>query len=307
MNLFLNEDTYDGYMKYQKDLAKQNASGFETDEYGNVTSPKPSKKRAALDDVNPYLPDSSFLEAQETSKPNVITASSNPITLVGTLTKALLLIAVIIISLFGCIFISNSNQAIYDNSVKIFIFSALISTILAFAMGTNHSTAPALSFLYSVLFGTSIGFLAMFLEDSEYAYFGGILTYAIISAIGIETLWLIMRLTGSDLSMNSYLTFGIAGAISIASCYFFSGILSFAGINITPLHQTHFAAWLIIFLNILTVCISLQGETGVIKYAAEKRAPKYEEWFCAFGLSFTIIWNLFSTAMDLIKRGTEDE
>ena len=307
MNLFLNEDTFDGYRKYQIDLAKQNTSGFDTDEYGNVNLSKPSKKRAALDDVNPYLPDSSFLEAQETSKPNVITASNNPITLAGTLTKALLLIAVIVISLFGIILISDSNQAIFDNSVKIFIFSALVSTILAFAMGTNHSTAPALSFLYSVLFGISLGFLTIFLEDEEYAYYGGIVTYCIVSSIGLETLWIIMRMSGSHSLTGSSLTIGISTIASILSCYFFSGILSFAGINIPALHETHLLAWLLAFLNIFTVDTSLQGETAVIKYAAEKRAPKYEEWFCAFGLSFTIIWNLFSTTMDLIKRGTEDE
>jgi uncharacterized YccA/Bax inhibitor family protein len=88
---------------------------------------------------------------------------------------------------------------------------------------------------------------------------------------------------------------------AIAFYYFISIILSLFGVNLTMLHDSGPLSIGISIVIILVAAFSLLMDFNFIEKASAAGAPKYMEWYGAFGLMVTIIW-LYLEILKLLAK-----
>ena len=164
----------------------------------------------------------------------------------------------------------------------------ITALITVFSPRTAHITAP----IYSVLQGLLLGGLSAFMA----AEFGlGIITQAVGLTFATFFFMLILYRTGT-IKVTAKFRMGVFAATgAIALMYLISFIFSFffkePGTN--PVGFIHDAGPLgiIISLVVITVAaLNLALDFDFIERGANQGAPKYMEWYAAFGLMVTLIW-----------------
>lgn len=95
----------------------------------------------------------------------------------------------------------------------------------------------------------------------------------------------------------------MSATLGIALFYAITWILSLFGVNLEFMSITN-ASPLGIGISIFVVAIAALNliiDFDMIERGAEAGAPKYMEWYCAFGLMVTIIW-LYIEILKLLSR-----
>ena len=148
------------------------------------------------------------------------------------------------------------------------------------------SLAPITSPIYAALEGLALGAISATFE----ATYHGIVIQAVALTFG--TLFALLLAYRSGLiPVTQNLKLGIVAATGgIAVFYVVAIALSFFQIRIPFLHE---GSWLGIGFSLFVVVIAalnLVLDFDFIEKGAELGAPKYMEWYGAFGLMVTLIW-----------------
>ena len=88
---------------------------------------------------------------------------------------------------------------------------------------------------------------------------------------------------------------------SIAFYYIISIILGMFGVNLTMLHNSGPLSIGISIVIVLVAAFSLLLDFNFIEKASAAGAPKYMEWYGAFGLMVTLIW-LYLEILKLLAK-----
>ena len=82
--------------------------------------------------------------------------------------------------------------------------------------------------------------------------------------------------------------FAATGAVFFV--YFFSFIFGFFGINFGFIHSSGPLGIITSIIIVIIAALNLVLDFDFIEQGAEKGAPKYMEWYAAFGLMVTLVW-----------------
>jgi len=243
---------------------------------------------------NPALGENTFKGLESIDHDNVMT-------LQGTVNKTALLLLILFIP---AIFVWNLFNATQDFAsvaplFYIGIFGGLITgVILAF----RKNWAPFLSIAYAGLEGLAMGGLSAFMN----AMYPGIVIQALLLTFGIcFALLAIYTLRIIRPTENFKLMVGAATG-GIALFYLVSFVLSFFGIRVPLIHDN--SIWGIVFSLFVVVIASLNlvVDFDFIEQGAAHGAPKYMEWYGAFGLMVTLIWLYVEILRLLAKLRSRD-
>ena len=141
---------------------------------------------------------------------------------------------------------------------------------------------------YSLLEGLALGGLSRFFEMQ----YPGIVSQAIFLTFGILAALLIAYKTGIIKPTENFKLGVFAATGGIAIMYFISFIMSIFGSGMSILN-TNNTSMLSIGISLFVVVIAslnLVLDFDFIEEGAERGAPKYMEWYGAFGLLVTLIW-----------------
>jgi uncharacterized YccA/Bax inhibitor family protein len=146
--------------------------------------------------------------------------------------------------------------------------------------------APVTAPIYALLEGLFLGALSAMYN----AQFKGIVFQAVLLTFGtLGCLLLAYRMRLIRVTQNFRLgVFAATGAIALL--YLVSLVMGFFGKSIPFIHQS---GWLGIGFSLFVVVIAalnLVLDFDFIEHGAEAGAPKYMEWYAAFGLMVTLIW-----------------
>ena len=168
------------------------------------------------------------------------------------------------------------------------IIGGLGGFIVAIVTIYKKTWAPITVPLYAILEG-------LFLGSISYMYgqmYEGIVLNAIILTVSILASLLLVYKSGY-IKVTENFKLGVAAATGgIALVYLFSIFGSFLGINISFLDPNNGSLMSIgasLFI-IIIASLNLVTDFDFIEEGAEKGAPKYMEWYGAFGLLVTLIW-----------------
>nr|WP_262496954.1 Bax inhibitor-1/YccA family protein [Formosa algae] len=150
----------------------------------------------------------------------------------------------------------------------------------------KKTTAPYLAPIYCGLQGLAIGGLSALMESR----FPGIVIQAIILTFGILFSLLIIYRLGIIKATENFKLIVASATAGIALCYIISLVGSFIGFHLPFIHDNSISGIIFSLFVVIIAALNLVVDFDFIEKGAEMKAPKYMEWYAAFGLMVTIIW-----------------
>lgn len=213
-------------------------------------------------------------------------AGNEAMTYKGTMNKTLLMLALVVLGAaftWRMFFESINPAAVYPIMLVGGIGGFITSLVVIFAPKTSPYTAP----IYSVLEGLFLGGISAFFAAN---YNAGIVIQAVGLTFATFFLMLLAFRTGTIKATARFRTGVLAATGAIALMYFVSIILSLFGINIGFIHSSGTFGIIFSLIVVGVAALNLILDFDFIERASAMGAPKYMEWYGAFGLMVTLIW-----------------
>ena len=158
----------------------------------------------------------------------------------------------------------------------------IVAMITIFKRHLSPITVP----IYAALEGLMLGGVSMMFEQ----LYPGIVSQAIFLTFGILASLLIAYKSGFIKPTENF-KLGVAAATGgIAIIYMISWVMSFWGGSIPLIHSSSTFGILFSVGVIIIAALNLVLDFDFIEQGAQMGAPKYMEWYGAFGLMVTLIW-----------------
>tara|TARA_B100000927_G_scaffold285464_1_gene275589 strand:+ start:180 stop:926 length:747 start_codon:yes stop_codon:yes gene_type:complete len=234
---------------------------------------------------NPALTSSSFDSTIDNS-------TSQVMTLDGAVNKTILCLGLLLTS--GIY--SFRNYEIWMSLIwPLVIVGFIVALITIFKKTWSPVTAP----IYAVVEGLALGAISMGFEKM----FPGIAFQAIYLTCGIFlTLLFLYKFRIINATENFKLGL-VAATGGIFLVYLTSFIMSFFGASIpimNPLNGSIISIGFSLFVVVIAA-LNLVLDFDFIEEGAENGAPKYMEWYSAFGLMVTLVW-LYLEILKLLSK-----
>jgi uncharacterized YccA/Bax inhibitor family protein len=226
--------------------------------------------------------------------------TTETMTIQGTVNKTLVLLLLVSVSaawVWSRYFNApEPSQALSDISLWMYggLFGGLVMALVTiFKKSWAGITAP----IYALLEGLFLGGISAIFE----AQYSGI----VIQAVGLTfgTLFcLLVAYTSRMIKVTQNFRLGVVAATGgIALLYLASMVLGFFGINIPYIHQSGLIGIGFSLFVVIIAALNLVLDFDFIENAAAQGAPKYLEWYGAFGLIVTLVW-LYLEMLRLLSK-----
>lgn len=206
-------------------------------------------------------------------------ASGQSMTIQGTTNKTLvLLLFTLLTASWGW-----SNPA----AAAPFMFPALIiGFIVAMVTIFKKTWSPITAPIYALIEGVFLGAVSAFFEKT----YPGIVTQAVGLTFGV-LFCLLLAYKSRMIKVTDNFRLGIVAATGgIAVLYFISIIMGFFGASIPFIHESGPLGIGFSLFVVVIASLNLVLDFDFIEKGAQNGAPKYMEWYGAFGLMVTLIW-----------------
>ncbi|WP_424767682.1 Bax inhibitor-1/YccA family protein [Paenibacillus sp. sgz302251] len=235
---------------------------------------------------NPTLKDNTF-------ERNGHYSSLDAMTIEGTVNKAFITLAL----LLGSAFASWSMYYSGQNVAPLAIGGAIIGIILALVVSFKPKTAPFLVPVYGICEGLFLGALSASYES----LYNGITLQAASLTMCVFIALLLAYKTRLIRATENFKLGVFAATAGIALVYLLSFILGFFGITIPYLHDNSLIGIGISIVIVIIAALNLVLDFDFIETGAQRGAPKYMEWYGAFGLMVTLVW-LYIEILRLLSK-----
>ncbi|HEX8332074.1 MAG TPA: Bax inhibitor-1/YccA family protein [Segetibacter sp.] len=220
------------------------------------------------------------------------------------------------INKFGFLFLMVIAGAAYTwhlfyqgKSVMPFILTGAIGgLIVALVISFKRSWAPFLAPLYGLLEGLFIGALSAIINDAFKESYPGIVMQAVGLTMGVAISMFLLYNFRIIQATQKFKSIIFTATLGIGIFYLATMVLRMFGVEMGFMNFGD-NSWLGIGISLFVVAIAalnLIMDFDMIEQGAEMGAPKYMEWYCAFGLMVTIVW-LYIEMLKLLSRlGSRD-
>ncbi|WP_172448037.1 Bax inhibitor-1/YccA family protein [Stenotrophomonas sp. VV52] len=233
---------------------------------------------------NPALSESTFLDLASGS---VVTSPDQAMTINGTVNKTgILLLLTVITAAFAWSQTIGADGQIAPGAMIYAIGGAIGGLILALVTVFKKEWSPVTAPMYALVEGFFLGAISAVFD----ARFPGIVFQAVLLTFGTLFALLVAYRSGLIKVTENFKLGVVAATGGIALLYLASFVLSFFNINVPVIHE---ASWLGIAFSLFVVVVAalnLVLDFDFIENGAAARAPKYMEWYGAFGLMVTLVW-----------------
>jgi uncharacterized YccA/Bax inhibitor family protein len=228
---------------------------------------------------NPSLNDRTFAGLPR------VTVAGEAMTLQGTVNKSFVLLLVLLIAALWpwSQFFGSGNPAVIAPAILIGLIGGLaLGVIISF----KATLAPMLSIPYAACEGLAIGGISAVLEKR----YPGIAIQAVGLTFGVMAALLLAYTTGLIQVTQRFRAIVVGATGAILLLYLASFVLGFFHVTV-PFLQGGSA--LSIGVSLVIVCIAalnLVLNFDLIYTGVAQGAPRYMEWYAAFGLLVTLVW-----------------
>jgi uncharacterized YccA/Bax inhibitor family protein len=235
---------------------------------------------------NPALSDDTFRQVR-------VGSGEVRMTLAGTVEKTGLSLLILTVAAAW-----TWNLGLSDPRATGLVLPGLIGGFIAAMATTFRPTwAPITTPIYAALEGLALGGISLGFETR----YPGIVSQAVFLTFGTLAALLIAYRSGL-VQPTENLKLGIAAATGgIAVLYLVGFMLSFFGIAIPLIHGSGPIGIAFSLVVVGIAAFNLVLDFDFIEQGAERGAPKYMEWYGAFGLLVTLVWLYFEILRLLSK------
>jgi uncharacterized YccA/Bax inhibitor family protein len=227
---------------------------------------------------NPGLNDKTFA-----SQPLV--GLGERMTVQGAVNKSFLLLVVLLAGAFWpwSQYLSTGDPSVVLPLIPVGIFGGLI---LALIMSFKPKAAPYLAVPYAALEGVAMGAISALLERK----YPGIAIQAVGLTFAVFAAMLVAYKTGLIRVTQRFRSVVIGATLGIAVFYLVAQVVTLFHGNVSALFNGSPLSIGISLFVIGFAALNLVLDFDIMESGAAGGAPKYMEWYSAFGLLVTLVW-----------------
>ena len=240
--------------------------------------------------ANPALKESVFTEAAYGTRGATMTIN-------GTVNRTgILLLLVMAAAWYSWTRSAPGPNGVIAPNPLIFV-GAIGGFVVALITIFKKTLAPITAPIYAVLEGLFLGGLSAMFE----ARFPGIAAQATFGTVGVLGGLLLAYRSGLIKATENFKLGVFAATAGIAVLYLVSFVMSFFGKSIGFIHSS--GTWGIAFsvFVVIIAALNLVLDFDFIENGEAAGAPKYMEWYAAFGLLVTLVW-LYIEILRLLSK-----
>jgi len=174
--------------------------------------------------------------------------------------------------------------------------------VVAIATTFKQTWAPYTTPVYATLEGLALGGISYVFEQS----YPGIVAQAIFLTFGTLGALLLAYRSGLIQATENFKLGVVAATGGIAIVYLLSFVLGFFGVSVPLIHSSGTFGILFSLFVVVIAALNLVLDFDFIEEGAERGAPKYMEWYGAFGLLVTLVWLYLEILRLLAKLQSRD-
>ena len=236
--------------------------------------------------TNPALNDNTFAGLR---------ASGKVMTINGTITRTLILLVLLVAS---AIFTWNKFQgAERDAALAWAMGGGIAGFIFAIVTIFKKDWAPVTAPIYAVCEGLLLGAISAVFA----ARFQGIVLDAVMLTAGTLFSLLMAYRSGLIKATENFKLGVFAATAAIGLVYLVGWIMSFFGASIPYIHECGWVGIAFSGFVVVIAALNLVLDFDFIEQGEALAAPKYMEWYAAFGLMVTLVW-LYLEILRLLSK-----
>jgi len=235
-----------------------------------------------------------------TSKSFDIAPEGERMTIGGTVNKTAILLALVLITAiytWGRFYSTQDPKAV----LPLVWIGAIGGLVVAFVTVIKKEWAGVTAPLYGLLEGFVVGGISAVFEAS----FPGIVIQAVGLTLGTLACLLMAYKSGLIKPTENFKLGVVAATGGIALLYLVSMVMSMFGKPIGFIHESGTFGILFSLFVVVIAALNLVLDFDFIEAGAEQGAPKYMEWYGAFGLTVTLVW-LYLEMLRLLSKLRRD-
>jgi len=236
---------------------------------------------------NPFLKNKSFTQTSATTaydedgRPVEIIDFNNTMTVNGAITKSFILLLLLVGSaLYTWWSIDNGQNGLVLGIIGLFA-GAISVLVTVFKPNLSPYLAPA----YAIFEGLFIGFISWYFEQK----YSGLVIQAVFATFVTFFVCLALYRFKIVKVTEQFKSIVIASTMAIGTYYLISIICSFFGVTLFHHGNSLMSIGFSVFV-IVVAALNLFLDFDLIEESAQKRMPKFMEWFGAMGLIITLVW-----------------
>ena len=233
---------------------------------------------------NPALKQDTFLDL---NSGRVLAGDPRAMTLNGTVNKTGILLLLTVLTAAFSWHASLDANGIPLPAARLYLLGGAIGGfILAMVTIFKQQWAPVTAPLYALVEGLFLGAISAMYE----ARFDGIVLQAVILTFGTLFALLAAYRTGLIKATENFKLGVVAATGGIALVYLATIVLGLFGINIPYIHDSGLIGIGFSLFVVVVAALNLVLDFDFIESGVDNGAPKYMEWYAAFGLMVTLVW-----------------
>jgi uncharacterized YccA/Bax inhibitor family protein len=197
----------------------------------------------------------------------------------------------------------ESKQDTMNILMMVGIFGGLITAI---AISFKPNWAPFLAPLYALLEGLFIGGISVIMNAAFAKSYPGLVMQAVGLTFGVAISMFILynfRIINATERFKSVI---FTATLGIGIFYLLTMVLRLFGVNVSFMYDSSMLSIGISLFVVAIAALNLILDFDMIEQGAERGAPKFMEWYGAFGLMVTIVWLYIEMLKLLSKLGSRD-
>ncbi len=217
--------------------------------------------------------------------PTTAAKPADVMTVQGTVNKTAILLVLLVAS--AAWVWNKTYQAPDPAAILPWLIGGVIGgLVMAMITIFKKTWAPVTAQLYAVFEGMALGGISALFE----MMYPGIVVQAVALTFG-TLLALLFAYTTGIIKATENFKLGVAAATGgIFLVYMVSFVLSFFGTSVPFIHNSGMIGIGFSLFVVVIAALNLVLDFDFIENGAEQGAPKYMEWYSAFGLMVTLVW-----------------
>ncbi len=233
---------------------------------------------------NPALKDSTFLDLGSGS---VVTNDSTVMTLNGTVNKTAVLLVLTMLTAAFAWTQALTPQGELAPGFSVYVWGGAIGGfVVAMVTVFKKTWAPVTAPLYALVEGFFLGAISAMYNH----LYEGIVLQAVMLTFGTLFAMLMAYRSGLIKATENFKLGVVAATGGIMLVYLATIVLQMFGKNIPMIHDNGIVGIGFSLFVIVIAAMNLVLDFDFIETGVEQRAPKYMEWYGAFGLMVTLVW-----------------
>ena len=225
-------------------------------------------------------------------------AGHDSMTITGTVNKTAMSLAVLLVAAMYV-----WGQGAQGQLPMFWVWGGVIGGfIVALATTFKPVWAPYTTPLYAALEGVALGGISYVFEQT----YPGIVAQAVFLTFGTLGALLFAYRSGLIRATENFKLGVFAATGGIGLVYLLSFVLGFFGISVPLIHSSGTFGILFSVFVVVIAALNLVLDFDFIEQGAERGAPKYMEWYGAFGLLVTLVWRYLEILRLLSKLRSRD-